>query len=106
LAATATLYPLKLSQVCWAKSALNARFRARSIISTNFFASVVNFCSRLKLLYVAIDRPVIYALTERIKDQNTKKVMNDFLSEFQKNFFDKGHQAMNILMKTEATPTE
>lgn len=51
-------------------------------------------------------RDHIYALTERIKDQNTKKVMNDFLAEFQKNFFDKGHQAMNILMNTEATPTE
>lgn len=41
----------------------------------------------------------IIKLTEKIKDEKTKKVMNDFLLEFKENFFDKGFQGMNVLME-------
>ncbi|MEK7623694.1 MAG: HD domain-containing protein [Patescibacteria group bacterium] len=41
----------------------------------------------------------IYKLAERIGDQKTKKVMDDFLKEFDTNFFNHGYQGMKILME-------
>lgn len=44
-------------------------------------------------------REHIFALTERIRDPKTKKVMEDFLAEFDQNFFNQGYQGMRILME-------
>jgi len=38
-------------------------------------------------------------LTEKIKDEKTKKVMTDFLQEFINNYFNKGFQGFNFLME-------
>ncbi|MFA7244733.1 MAG: HD domain-containing protein [Candidatus Magasanikbacteria bacterium] len=41
----------------------------------------------------------IYKLTERIENIETKKVMDEFLENFEKDMYGKGYQAMNFLMK-------
>lgn len=41
----------------------------------------------------------IYTLPKKIKDEKTKKVIEDFLAEFDKNFFNKGYQGISILME-------
>lgn len=46
-------------------------------------------------------REHIFKMPENIKDEKTKKVMVDFLSEFDKNHFTRGYQAMNFLMASE-----
>jgi len=41
----------------------------------------------------------IYNLTEKIKDEKTKQVMDEFLSSFKKYSFNKGFQSLTILME-------
>jgi len=41
----------------------------------------------------------IYKLTAKIQNEKIKKVMNDFLEEFEKNYFNKGFQGMTFLME-------
>lgn len=48
----------------------------------------------------------VFSLTEKIKDQKTKKVLENFLNEFKRNFFNQGYQGMKILMEEKATTTE
>ena len=41
----------------------------------------------------------IFELADKLKDPKTKKVMEDFFTEFKQNFFNKGYQGMRILME-------
>lgn len=41
----------------------------------------------------------IYKLTEKIQNEKIKKVMIDFLDEFQKNYFNHGFQGISFLME-------
>jgi len=41
----------------------------------------------------------VFTLTSKISDSVTKDVMNDFLKTFKDQFFNKGFQAMNIMME-------
>lgn len=43
----------------------------------------------------------IYKLPEKIKDEKTKKVMVDFLKEFETNHFSQGYQAIDFLMSND-----
>ncbi len=43
----------------------------------------------------------IYKLPEKIKDEKTKKVLIDFLHEFETNHFSQGYQGINFLMSND-----
>ena len=48
----------------------------------------------------------IYKLPENIKEAAAKKIMSEFLEEFDKNYFGKGYQAISFLMNNDTTTSE